>query len=134
MRTKTCLTLADANTIMAAAKAAAITQGWAVSIAVVDETGRPLHLERMDGTSLNSLEIGTLKASTAALMRRSTKDIEDLAKTRNTLLAIPNLLPVQGGLPILVEGACVGAVGVSGMQSHQDEEIARAGIAALGLG
>lgn len=134
MRTKTCLSLDDANAIMAAAKAAAAGRGWSVTIVVVDDAGIPIHIERMDGAPLKSVEIATLKGASAALMRRASKDIEEMAKARNGFLSVPNLLPVQGGLPVMAKGSCVGGVGVSGVQSHEDEEVARAGIAALNLG
>jgi glc operon protein GlcG len=134
MRTKTCLTLEDANAVMLAAKAAAKAQGWAVSIVVVDEAGLPLHLERLDGASFLSVDIATQKARTAVLLRRPTQEIEEMVKARPGFMSIPGIIAVQGGLPILAEGACVGGVGVSGVQSHQDEDVARAGIAALGHG
>ena len=133
MRSKPCLTLEDANLIMAASKAEAAKNGWAVSIVVVNDSGVPLHLERMDGAHLQTAEIATLKARTAAVSRQSTKALEDMIKDRPSMLAMPDRLPVQGGLPILYQGECAGGVGVSGAKSHEDEQVAKAGLAALGI-
>jgi uncharacterized protein GlcG (DUF336 family) len=91
-----------------------------------------LALERMDGAGPQTPEIATRKAWTAAMVRLPTKTVEDMAKDRPGLLGMPGQLRVQGGLPIQVEGEWVGAVGVSGVASHEDEQVARAGITALG--
>jgi glc operon protein GlcG len=131
MRQKPCLTAADAERIMAAARQLAADRRWSVTIAVVDEGGYLLRLERMDGASLQSPEVATLKARTAALSRQPTKRMEDLVRDRPGMLRFPNRLPIQGGLPLLHDGECVGGVGVSGVQSHEDEEIAAAGVAVL---
>jgi glc operon protein GlcG len=128
---KPSLTLADARQILLAARAEAEKRQWAVSIAVVDEAGALLAFERLDGAFPLSAEIATRKAWTSAGVRLSTKTMEDLTKDRPVLLQFPGQVRVQGGLPIIVAGECVGAVGVSGVQSFQDEEVARAGIAAL---
>jgi uncharacterized protein GlcG (DUF336 family) len=107
---------------------------WNVVIAILDDGGHLLWLEAMDGTSPFNSQVAVEKGRSAAVSRRSTKSWEDrIAAGRNAILNMP-VLPVQGGMPILVEGQCVGAVGVSGVQSHEDEQIANAGIAALGLG
>src|ERR1700734_2050908 len=132
MRQKFSLTSAEAHAIVTAAKLEAVKNNWKVSIAVVDEGGYLLHLERMDGATLPSPEIATLKARTAALSRVPTKLLEDVTKERTATLMFPGRLPVQGGVPILYEGECVGAVGVSGVKSPQDEQIATAGVAAIG--
>ena len=132
MRHKPSLTGAEAQTMVAAARAEAVKNSWKVSIAVVDEGGYLLHLERMDGAVLTSPEIATLKARTAALARVPTKFLEDVTKERTATLAFPGRLPVQGGLPILYEGECVGAIGVSGVKSPEDEKVAAAGLAAFG--
>ncbi|MDB4887643.1 MAG: hypothetical protein JWN79_3081 [Gemmatimonadetes bacterium] len=116
---------------MSAARAEAERRGWKVSIAVVDEGGYLLHLERLDGAGLQSPEVATMKARTAALSKLPTKRLEEIAKERNGMLRFPDRLPIQGGLPIMHEGECVGGVGVSGVQSHEDEEIAAVGLAAL---
>jgi glc operon protein GlcG len=131
MRTKPCLTLDDANRVIVAAKAEALKNNWAVTIAVVDDSGFLLHLQRLDGASVQSPEIATLKARTAALGRAPTKAAEDLVKERPALLSFPNRAPVQGGLPIFYQGECVGGVGVSGVKSHEDEQVAQAGLAAI---
>src|ERR1035437_2310281 len=110
MRTKPCLTLDDANRVIVAAKAEALKNNWAVTIAVVDDSGFLLHLQRLDGASVQSPEIATLKARTAALGRAPTKAAEDLVKERPALLSFPNRAPVQGGLPIFYQGECVGGV------------------------
>jgi Uncharacterized protein, possibly involved in utilization of glycolate and propanediol len=132
MRQKPVLEAADCAKIMAAAKAKAAEMGWAVTIAVVDDGGVPLHLERIDGALVMSATVAVEKARSAAVTRNSTKVAEDVVAKRPGTAALPRIT-VQGGLPILVGKDCVGAVGVSGVQSHEDEEVAAAGIAALGL-
>ena len=132
MRTKRALSLSDARKIIDAARAEAEQRKWNVSIAVVDDGGFLLALERMDGAPLQSAEIATRKAWTSAMVRLPTKTVEEVVKERPALVGFPGQLRVQGGLPIQVEGECVGAVGVSGVASHEDEQVARAGIAALG--
>ena len=132
MRTKTTLTADDAANIMTAAKAEAMAQGWNVSIAVVDDAGMLLHLERMDGAGAQSPEIATAKAFTAAMSKAPTKMFEDLVKERPGMLRFPGRLPLQGGVPVIHHGECVGAIGVSGVKSHEDEIIAIAGQKAIG--
>ena len=134
MRTKRALSLSDARRIVDAARAEAERQKWNVTIAVVDDGGFLLALERLDGAPNQSPEIATRKAWTSAMTRLPTKTVEDMVKDRPGLLGFPGQLRVQGGLPILVDGECLGAVGVSGVASHQDEQVARAGLAALGTG
>jgi glc operon protein GlcG len=131
MRQKHALTAADAERIVAAARQLAAARQWAVTIAVVDEGGYLLRLERLDGAMLQSAEVATEKARSAALFRLPTKRLEDTARERPGLLLLPGRLPVQGGLPLMHAGECVGAVGVSGVQSNEDEEVAAAGVAAL---
>jgi glc operon protein GlcG len=133
MRSKTALTSADAHTIMAAAKAEAGRQKWPVTIAVVDEAGRLLLLDRMDGARAQTAEIATLKARSAAMTHRAGEVWEETVKQRPGMLNFPDAFPVQGGVPILHQGDVIGGVGVSGVQSHEDEQVASAGIAALGL-
>jgi glc operon protein GlcG len=131
MKTRAELTLDDCRRISAAAEAEAVRNSWKVAIAILDDGGHLLHLVRMDGATPANAEIAVLKARTAALTRRPSKMWEDrVAGGRLSMLKMP-VLPVQGGMPILVEGACIGAVGVSGVQSHEDEQIATAGIQAL---
>lgn len=131
MRTKTILTAADAATIIAAAKAEAVAKNWNVSIAVTDEAGYLIHLERMDDAPLPSAEIALLKARTAAIAKAPTKALEEVVKDRPAVALMPGRLPVQGGVPIIYDGACVGGVGVSGVKSHEDEIVAIAGREAL---
>jgi len=128
MNTRPMLTLEDCRKVSAAAQAEAIRNKWIVCVAILDDGGHLLHLERMDGATPANAEIAVEKARTAALTRRTSKAWEDrIAAGRLSMLKMP-VLPVQGGVPILVEGVCVGAVGVSGVQSHEDEQIAEAGI------
>ena len=133
MRSKTALTSADAHSIMAAAKAEAGKQKWAVTIAVVDDAGLLLLLDRMDGARAQTAQVATLKARSAAVTHRPGKTWEETVKQRPGMLNFPDAFPVQGGVPILHKGEVIGAVGVSGVQSHEDEQVASAGIAALGL-
>ena len=132
MRNRPALTAPDVQKMMAACKAEAAKNKWNVSIAVVDDAGFLLHLERMDGAGPMTAEVASGKASTAAVTRRPTKFWEDRVKERPVFLKFPNSLPIQGGVPIMYQNECVGAIGVSGVQSHEDEQIASAGVAALG--
>jgi len=134
MRTRPALTLADVKSIAAAAEAEAIKNKWNVAIAILDDGGHLLGFERMDGATPANADIAIKKARTAAVSRRSSKMWEErIAGGRLSMLRMP-VLPVQGGLPIMVGAECVGAVGVSGVQSHEDEQIAQAGINALTAG
>jgi glc operon protein GlcG len=131
MRNKACLTLDDAGKIVAACKVEAVKNKWNVSIAVVDDGGFLVHLERLDGAVAQSALIATSKAQTAAATRTPTKVLEEIVKERPATVAFPGRVAVQGGLPIMYQGECVGAVGVSGAKSHEDEQIAGAGLKAL---
>ena len=135
MRTKQALTLDDVKKIAAAAEAEALAHKWAVSIAIVDDGGHLLWLQRLDGAAATSAMIGPAKARTAALGQRETKIYEDVINNgRYSFLSAPDLDGLlEGGVPIIVGGDCVGAVGVSGVKSNEDAQIAKAGIAALGL-
>jgi glc operon protein GlcG len=133
MRSKTVLSLSDAQTIVTSARAEANRRNWAVTIAVVDDGGMLLLLERADGARPQTAELATLKARSAALTHRSGKTWEDAIKNRPGVVNFPDAFPIQGGLPVVVRGEVVGGVGVSGVQSHEDEQVATAGIAALGL-
>jgi len=133
VKTKPCLTLDDCKKIGAASEAEARKNKWNVTIAILDDGGHLLWLERMDGATPANAEIAIEKGRSAAVSRRSTKTWEDrIAGGRMAMLKMP-VLPIQGGVPIMVQNECVGAVGVSGVQSHEDEQIANAGIAALDL-
>ena len=132
MRSRPCLTLDDCRKITAACEAEAKKNKWIVSIAILDDGGHVLMLTRMDGAAPVTAQIATEKGRSAAVSRRSTKVSEDrIAAGRVALLKMP-VLPVQGGVPIMHQGECVGAIGVSGVQSHEDEMICSAGIAVLG--
>jgi glc operon protein GlcG len=132
MKTRSMLTLDDCKKISAAAEAEAKQNNWNVCIAIHDDGGHLLHLIRMDGATPANSRIAIEKGRTAAETRRSTAMWEERVKGgRLVMLKMPGVTPVQGGLPIVVDGSCVGAVGVSGVQSHEDEQIAKAGIDAL---
>jgi glc operon protein GlcG len=133
MRTKHVLTNEDAHKILSAAKAEAARQKWNVTVAVVDEAGRLILLERMDGARAQTSEVAMLKARSAAITQRPGKAWEDAVKQRPAVLKFPDAFPIQGGVPVLYQGEVVAGVGVSGVQSHEDEQVAAAGIAALGL-
>ena len=132
MKNRPMLTLEDCRKISAAAEAEARKNNWNVVIAILDDGGHLLHLARMDGASPANARIAVEKGRTAAESRRSTAMWEERIKAgRNAMLRMPGITPVQGGLPIVVDGVCIGAVGVSGVQSHEDEQIAKAGIDTL---
>ncbi|HEX7251093.1 MAG TPA: heme-binding protein [Burkholderiales bacterium] len=131
MKTRPALTLADCEKIAAAALVQARRNNWNVAIAILDDGGHLLHFVRMDGASPASAGIAVDKGRTAAISRRSSGTWQERIKSRPEMLKMPGILPVQGGLPILADGTCVGGVGVSGVQSHEDEQIAQAGIDAL---
>ncbi len=135
MNTKPYLALDDAKRIAAAAEAEARAHQWAVSIAIVDDGGHLLWLQRLDGAAPMTARIAPAKARTSALGRRDSKVFEDMINQgRTSFLSAPGLEGLmEGGVPILVQGQCVGAVGVSGVKSSEDAQIARAGIQALGL-
>lgn len=135
MKTKSVLEFADVKAIAAAAEAEALKNNWAVSIAIVDDGGHLLWFQRLDGAAPISSHIAPSKARTAAVGRRETKVYEDMINGgRVSFLSAPDLDGMlEGGVPILKDGQCVGAVGVSGVKSSEDAQIAKAGIAALGL-
>jgi uncharacterized protein GlcG (DUF336 family) len=133
MKTKFALTLADARRVAAAAAEEARRNDWRVVIAIVDDAGLPVYLERHDGVQPASCDIAQHKARTAALFRRPTRALEEtVAGGRVALLGLPQITPVEGGLPLLHEGQVVGAIGVSGLQSFEDGIVAKAGAEALG--
>ena len=132
MKTRPMLTLDDCRKISVAAEQEARKNNWNVCIAILDDGGHLLHLIRMDGATPANARIAIEKGRTAAETRRSTANWQERVAKRVELLRMPGVTPVQGGLPVVLEGTCVGAVGVSGVQSHEDEQIAAAGIKALG--
>lgn len=135
MKTKMVLTDADVSIILDAAKAHALKNNWPVTVAVVDDGGHLLGLLRLDGANTISAYIAPAKAHTAAMGARESKVYEDVInKGRMSFLSAPLLQGMlEGGIPIIVEGATIGAVGVSGAQSSEDAQIAAAGIAALNI-
>ena len=135
MKTKSFLEAVDVKTILAAAEAEALKNQWAVTIAVVDDGGHLLALQRLDGAPAISAHIAPSKAHTAALGRRESKVYEDIINGgRVSFLSAPDLKGLlEGGVPVVKDGQVIGAVGVSGVKSSEDAQIAKAGIAALGL-
>ena len=135
MKTKHFLESADVKTIAAAAEAEALKNNWAVTIAIVDDGGHLLSLQRLDGAAPVSAHIAPAKAHTAALGRRETKVYEDVINGgRTSFLSAPEIKGMlEGGVAIIKDGQCIGAVGVSGVKSNEDAQIAKAGIAAIGL-
>jgi len=135
MKSKFALESVDIKAIATAAEAEAQKNGWAVSIAIVDDGGHLLHFQRLDGAAPISAHIAPAKARTSAMGRRESKVYEDMINGgRASFLSAPDLSGMlEGGVPIVKEGQCLGAVGVSGVKSSEDAQIAKAGIAALGL-
>jgi glc operon protein GlcG len=134
MQTKPVLTLEDVKKIAAAAEAEALANKWAVVISIVDDGGHLMWLQRLDGVAPISSYIAPAKAKTAALGRRESRIYAEMIDNgRTSFLTAPNLEGMlEGGVPIVVEGHVVGAVGVSGVKSTEDAQVAKAGIAALG--
>lgn len=135
MKSKPVLTAEDVKKILAAAETHAVKNGWAVTIAVVDDGGHTLGLLRLDGAAPISSHIAPAKAKTASLGRRESGGYEEMINNgRPSFLSAPLLEGMlEGGVPVVADGEVIGAVGVSGVKSSEDAEIARAGIAALGL-
>lgn len=135
MKTKPVLEFSDIKAIAAGAESEALKNNWAVSIAIVDDGGSLLWFQRLDGAAPISSLIAPGKARTAAMGRRESKVYEDMINGgRASFLSAPGLEGMlEGGVPILKDGQCLGAVGVSGVKSSEDAQIAKAGIAALGL-
>ena len=134
MITRKALTLADVQAIAAGAEAEAKKNDWKVSIAIADDGGHLLHFQRLDGAPIQSTYISQGKAKAAAFSRKPTNALEEIVGGgRNAFLSVPDLVLLEGGEPIIVDGICVGAVGVSGVKSSDDAIIARAGIAKLAV-
>lgn len=128
MKTKAVLSQTEVSQILAAARAEAQKNNWAVSISVVDDGGHPLALERLDGCAPIGAYIATEKARTSALGRRESKGYEDMVNGgRSAFLSAPLLTSLEGGVPVIVDGQVIGAVGVSGVKADQDAQVARAG-------
>lgn len=135
MKTKSVLELSDLKAVAAAAEAEALRNQWAVSIAIVDDGGYLLWFQRLDGAPPVSAQIASGKARTAALGRRESRLYEEVINGgRTSFLSAPGLdAMLEGGVPIVKDGQVIGAVGVSGVKSSEDAQVARAGIAAIGL-
>jgi uncharacterized protein GlcG (DUF336 family) len=135
MKSKFSLEMSDVKTIAAGAEAEALRNNWVVTIAIVDDGGHLLWLQRMDGAAAISAHIAPAKAHTTALGRRESKWYEDVINGgRTSFLSAPDITGLlEGGVPIMKDGQCLGAVGISGVKSSEDAQIARAGITAIGL-
>lgn len=133
MNNKPFLTLADVKRMAAAAEAQALANGWNVTIAIVDDGGHLLWLQRLDNAAPVSAQIAPAKARTAALGRRETKGYEDMINQgRTSFLSVPGIEALlEGGVPVMIDGHCLGAVGVSGVKSGEDAQIAAAAVAAV---
>jgi uncharacterized protein GlcG (DUF336 family) len=133
MKTRPFLSLEDVRAAAAAAESEAQKHGWAVTIAITDDGGHLLWLQRLDGAAPISAHIAAAKARSAALGRRETKGYEEMINQgRTAFLSAPELQGMlEGGVPVLLGGHCVGAVGVSGVKSSEDAQVARAGVAAV---
>jgi uncharacterized protein GlcG (DUF336 family) len=126
------LSLADAKKVAAAASAKAVAEGWTVVIAVHDHGGNLLYLERADGAQLGSIMVAQEKSRTALMFKRPTKLLEDTVLAgRVNMMSLPGITSVEGGVPLVLEGEIVGSIGVSGVQSSQDGQVAAAGAAVL---
>ena len=128
------ISLARAQAVMAAAVAESRRQQWPMVIAIVDGAGQLVMLQRMDGAQYGSVDVARAKAETAALFRRSTKVFEDGVSAGGQglrILSMPRVIAVEGGIPLILEDHIIGAIGVSGMRSGQDAQVAEAGARAL---
>ncbi|MEK6257103.1 MAG: heme-binding protein [Planctomycetota bacterium] len=128
------ISLEQAKKVIAAAEAEAKKNNWPVAIAVVDGSGFLVAFQRLDNTQLGSVEVALEKAKTSALFRRPTKVFEDMLATGGAglkVLKLPGALPIEGGLPIVKDGKIIGAIGVSGVKSTEDAQVATAGLEVL---
>jgi glc operon protein GlcG len=133
MYTKAVLSQTDVSRMLAAARSEAEKNEWAVTISVVDDGGHPLALDRLDGCAPIAAYIATEKARSSAIGRRETKGFEDMVNGgRSAFLSAPLITSLEGGVPVIVDGNVVGAIGVSGVKADQDAQVAKAGVAALG--
>jgi glc operon protein GlcG len=134
MVSKAVLTLIEAKKIAAAAEAEALRNDWKVTIAVVDDGGHLLYLQRAHDTKFGSVETAMMKAHAAAAFQYATKDSETAVQSGRLIhLALPGVIPAEGGVPIVRDGVVIGALGISGVRAAQDGQIAAAGVAALPL-
>jgi glc operon protein GlcG len=132
MKTKSVLTQTEVTQILAAARKEAQANGWAVSIAVTDDGGHLLGFERLDGCAPIGAYIAIEKARTSALGRRESKGYEEMVNGgRTAFVTAPLLTSLEGGVPVIVNGETIGAVGVSGVKADQDAQVAKAGVSAI---
>jgi len=132
MTSKPVLTLDDARRVAAAAAACAEANGWKVTIAVADDGGHLLYLQRSHDTKFGSVETATMKAHAAVAFQYATRDSENAVQTGRLIhLALPGVIPAEGGVPLWRDGVVIGGLGISGVRAVQDGEIAAAGVAAL---
>ena len=132
MKTKHYLTVEDCKKILAASEAEAANNNWAVCISIVDDGGHLLTFQRLDKCAVASVAISQAKAASAAIRKRPTKNDEEMVNNgRTSALSMPGIIFLEGGVPIMVDGEVIGAVGVSGVKSSEDAQIAQAGIDAL---
>ena len=135
MKTKSVLTQTDVTQILAAARAEAQSHGWAVSIAVTDDGGHLLGFERLDGCAPIGAYIAIEKARTSALGCRESKGYEEMVNGgRTAFVTAPLLTSLEGGVPVIIDGQTIGAVGVSGVKADQDAQVAKAGVASVNAG
>ena len=132
LASRAALTLEVAKQISAAAEAEAAKNNWTVAIAIVDDGGHLIHLAKIDNTQYGSVDVAIQKAQTSAAFKRPTKVFEDgIAGGRNALIGLKGALPLEGGVPIIHDGKVIGAIGVSGVKSTEDGQVAKAGADAL---
>ncbi|WP_053158087.1 heme-binding protein [Pseudomonas sp. Pf153] len=132
MKSKAVLSQTEVSQILTAARTEAQNNQWAVTIVIVDDGGHPLALERLDGCAPIGAYIATEKARTSALGRRESKEYEEMVNSgRHAFLSAPLLTSLEGGVPIIVDGQVIGAVGVSGVKAEQDAQVAKAGAQSL---
>jgi len=132
LATKKALTLEAAKKIAAAAQAEAIANKWTMVITIVDDGANLIYLEKADGTQIGSVDVAQNKARSAVRFKRPTKAFEDaLAGGRQAILSLPGAIPVEGGIPLMIDGVMLGAIGVSGATSAQDGQVAAVGVKAF---
>ena len=130
--TKPVLTLDVAKQIAAAAEAEAIKNSWPVAVSIVDPGGQLIYFQKLDDTQIGSVEVSIAKARCAALFKRPSKALADVVTGGNVgMMSLPGSIPVEGGVPLYVDGQIVGAIGISGVMSNQDGIVAQAGVTAL---
>ena len=130
--TKPVLTLNVAKQIAAATEAEAIKNSWPVAVSIVDPGGQLIYFQKIDDTQIGSVEVSIAKARCAALFKRPSKALADVVTGGNVgMMSLPGSIPVEGGVPLYVDGQIVGAIGISGVMSNQDGIVAQAGVAAL---